>query len=101
MVGIGRAVHHLLHPMGIDRQLKAVRPLGAELALVDWAVRIALDIDDLSALGVDVQPATHGAVGAYAMRQRRALRPRRLLKRLPAKGLQRDSAIRTGVRAQS
>src|SRR5690242_601391 len=52
-------------------ELEGVGPLRAERALVDRTVGVALDVDHLAVLGVDVGSATDGAIGADAVRNGR------------------------------
>src|SRR5690606_17172027 len=53
---------------GVDRVLECARALGAKGALVDRALRVAFDVDDLPVPGVDQRAAPNGAVGADAPR---------------------------------
>ena len=64
--GAGAAVEHLGQPVGVDVELVDGRALGAEGALVDGRVGIALDVEDGAILGVDHRVAADGAVGADA-----------------------------------
>src|SRR5215470_3092247 len=64
-----RPVERLLHSATAHRELHGRRALGAEPALVDWAVGITLDLQELRLallilLGVRHERATHGAVRA-------------------------------------
>src|SRR5262249_47015519 len=70
--GAGGAVEDMGNPERIDGQLVDVGALGAERALADRAARVALDVDDPSALGVDVQATTHRTVRADTFGQRPA-----------------------------
>src|SRR6266540_3179043 len=85
----------------IDRQLEARRALGAERAAADWAVGVALDIDNLAALDANKRGAANRAVGADAGHlfriadlERFSVRPNRL-KTHP----QRDRATQTEAAA--
>src|SRR5262245_6806889 len=68
MVAVRRAVHDSAYPMRIRDQLESICALGAERALVNWAIRVALDIDYLAALGVHVLAASDGTVRANTVR---------------------------------
>ncbi len=64
--GAGAAIEHLGQPVGVDVELVDGRALGAEGALVDGRVGIALDVEDGAILDVDQGVAADGAVGADA-----------------------------------
>src|SRR5262245_16558685 len=66
LVGERRAVENFFDPVRVDGQLKGVRALRAERALIDRAVVIAFNVDDLAALDVDLLTASDGAVRADA-----------------------------------
>ena len=68
MVGVGGAVQDVLDAVGVLGELEGVGAFGAERPLVDGRVRVALDVNDLAALGVDVLAAADGAAGADASR---------------------------------
>ena len=82
VIGVGSAVEDMGDAMRIDGELEGVGPLGAEVALADGTVRIALDVDELAALGVDELPAADGAVGTDALGDSGAAQPRSLRQRL-------------------
>src|SRR5437879_792883 len=82
MIGVRRAIHHAGYPMRIADELKRIRALGAERALVDRAVGIALNIDHLAGLRVDVLAAPDSAIRADAMTLRCAAKPRVLRDRV-------------------
>src|SRR4030095_1130447 len=71
---------------------EGVRALRAERPLVDRAARVALDVDELSALCVDELAAPDGAVRADPLGDRRPAKARGLRGRLWAErlGLGRD-----------
>src|SRR5205807_10007084 len=50
----------------VDRELEGGRPLGAEGALVDGAVGVALDVDDAALAGVHQLATADGTVRADA-----------------------------------
>ena len=87
MIGVGSAVEHLGHTMGIDGELEGVGSLGAERPLVDGALGVALDVDELPAFGVDELATADGAVRAEALGDGGAAEPGGLLDRLPAERL--------------
>src|SRR5207248_9470541 len=62
--GARRPVQDVFHAPRRGRQLHRGGALGAEPALVDRAVGVALDLYDLAALGVGDQGAADCAVGA-------------------------------------
>ena len=60
----------VLHPVlarAPRGELHAGRALGAQPAAADRRVRVALDLDHLAVLDVDVLPAAHRAIGAYRL----------------------------------
>jgi hypothetical protein len=73
--------------MRIDGELEGVGSLGAERPLVDGALGVALDIDELPALGVDQLATAHGAVGTEALGDGGVAEPGCLLDRLAAERL--------------
>ena len=81
VVGERGAVQDLGDAVRVDGELEGVGPLGAERALVDGAFGIALDVDELAALGVDELAAADGAVGTDALGDGGAAQPRRLRQR--------------------
>src|SRR5262249_22142352 len=80
-------VEDLRDTVRVDGELECVGPLRAEGALVDRAAGVALDVDELPALGVDELAAPYGTVRANALGDRRAAEPGRLRGRLRAKRL--------------
>ena len=68
--------------MWIDGKLKGIGAFGAEMASTNRAIRIALNIDELTALGEDELAATDGAVRTDALGDSGAAQPRSLVQRL-------------------
>src|SRR5262249_46369362 len=68
LVGPGRAVERLDGAQGVVGELNGRRALRAQAAQRMGRVRIALDVEDLVALGIDELTAAHGAVRANAAR---------------------------------
>src|SRR5262249_41240610 len=64
--GARGAVPDLCLAVFIDRELERRRPLGAEGALIDGAVGVALDVDDAALAGVHQLAAADGTVRANA-----------------------------------
>ena len=95
VVGVGSPVEDLRDAMRVDGELEGVGPLGAERALVDRTVGIALDVDELAALGVDELAAADGAVGTDALGDGGAAQPRGLRRRLRAERLPGRFGVRT------
>src|SRR5581483_10562340 len=62
----GRAVQYFGQAVRVHVELIGGRALGAEVAHIDGAGGVALDVDDLAVNGVDERPAAHRAVRAHA-----------------------------------
>ena len=86
-IRIGGPVKDGLDAMRVDGKEQRVGALGAKGSLVDRAARVALDIDQLAALGVNQLGAAHGAVGTEALGDGSTPQARALLGRLGAEGL--------------
>src|SRR2546425_12556234 len=71
MVAVGRTVEHLRQTAGVHRILEGSRSLGAELAMIDGTIGIALNINHFAVFDVDVEAATHCAVWADAVKKLR------------------------------
>src|SRR6187200_2125275 len=87
VIGMRCPVEDLGYPVRVHGELVGIGPLGAEGALVDGALGVALDVDQLAALGVDELRAPHGAVGAEAFGDGGAAEAGGLVEPLPAVGL--------------
>src|SRR5262249_1617385 len=64
---VRRSILHGRHPVGVGDELECVRALGAEAALVDRTVGIALNGDGPLALREYEKTAADGAVRTHAM----------------------------------
>src|SRR5204862_7886147 len=63
---------------GVGCELEGIRPFWTQRALVDRAAGVALDVDELAALGVDELAAPDGAVRADTRGHGRPAEPGRL-----------------------
>src|SRR5215468_6890734 len=66
-VAIRRSVLHLGHAVRVGHQLKSVGALWTEAALVNRALWIALDVNDLSRLREDKEAAADRAIRAHTL----------------------------------
>src|SRR6266702_2452156 len=67
VVAIGCAVEDLRQAAGIDGVLERRGAFGTERAVVDGAIGIALNIDNLAVFNIDVEATAHSAIGADAV----------------------------------
>src|SRR5271168_5281299 len=64
LVGVRGAIEHLRDAVRVDGELESVRPFRTQSPLVDRTAGIALNVNELTALGVDELTAADGAVRA-------------------------------------
>ncbi len=62
----------MLDPVRIFDELERIRAFGAERSFIDGRMRVALNVNDLAAFGVDMLAAPDRAVRADAFRHGRA-----------------------------
>src|SRR5450759_2146261 len=67
MVAVGCAIENLRQAAGIYRILIRGRTLWTKRSMINWAVRVALDINHLAILDIDIQTAANRAIGTYTM----------------------------------
>jgi hypothetical protein len=66
MIRTGRAVKNSVEAQRTGQQVQCGRTLGAQRALVDWAARITLDMNDLAVTRIDELCASDCAISADA-----------------------------------
>src|SRR5712691_142679 len=67
-VAVRRPILDRGHTVGVGNELQRIGALRAEAALVHWALRIALDVDDLLRLRENKETAPDGAIRAHTLR---------------------------------
>ena len=93
MIAIGSAIEYLRQATGVDRVLERGRAFRAELAMIDRAIGIALDINDLPVLNIDIQATADSTIRADALKYLGIANAWSFLYTLDAKGLRFDTNL--------
>src|SRR6266849_8339004 len=87
MIAIWCAVKHLREPIGIYRILECGCSLGAQCSMINWAIRVAFNVDYSTIFHIDIQATTDCTIGADTMHNFRIANTRDYLTTLQTESL--------------